>query len=195
VRPHRSSRLVECCAAIAVFWLVALGSSRVATAESLSRHVFAAAEGGVVLLGGELRDYTSNGVRLGLRQGMQFGLVGFSLGIASDAFLTSQPPPTRLQGLRLLHLSLGPRVSHSTGPVRWLGGFDYQRTSALQNPLADVLGPEVNRNGVAIWAAARFETSTLLYGEASIRSEWSFSRRGSAQATVLLLHVEFFSPF
>lgn len=166
-----------------------------AFADVLSRHVAASTEFGLVRFGGSVGDVTSTGLRMGMRQGMQFGVIGFTLGISTDSFLTRQPAPPQLHGLRTLHLAAGPRGAWAFSRFRVLGSVEFVRMSALQNPIANTLGAEVNRNGIGSQIGLRWEPGGLLYAELGGRMEWLFSARTTTRASIATFSVGILSPF
>ncbi len=128
-----------------------------AHAVDLSGQVYTEVVAGTAAFGGELGRLTTSGVTAGAAQGIQFGLIGARLAVASEFYLTRQPAPPFSNLLQTFVISAGPRFSYALPPARLLGGVDYVNVGLITNALTGYTGPRTAAHGIAITGAARRE--------------------------------------
>lgn len=115
--------------------------------------------------------YTSGSIGFMAAQGVLLGPVGFEVSLASDFFLTNQPPPPYTRGLQTFTLSVGPRGAWRLPPAVLLAGVEYSSVGIASNALTRWTGEVRQAHAFGGHLAARWELAPPLFIEA--RGQWS----------------------
>jgi len=172
------------CASVGVFApsdAVAQDNAQVYFQPGVSSHFFL----------GEVGRHSSGSIGFAATQGFQFGVLGASLTLGSDYYLTNQRPPPFTRGMQTFLVAVGPRVGAPVGPTRLLAGLEYANLAFVSNALTRYTGGSRNFHGGGVTAALRMESFMPIYVEfvSSIRHFPGMERRSTTLGFVLAIGI------
>lgn len=141
--------------------------ARPVAAETNTRSVFLHPAVTLGSYSGQMGAYSSATVAVGAVQGVQFGRIGFSLGLSTEFANTTQPPPPFVRGLQTVQITPAVRYLMALGPVRVGVRAMYRRIAVAQNPLTRYTGPANAWNSLGGGVLLRYDLTALLYVEAN----------------------------
>lgn len=121
---------------------------------------------------GDVGQFSSASIGISATQGLQFGIIGATLTIATDFHLTNQPPPPYARGLRTFTIATGIRIMPAGDLIRPIVSVEYANLGVVSNALIRHTGPRQHFNGIGASVGARLQLVAPFHVEALFHTRY-----------------------